>query len=198
MALPETREKVELLAGRTFDELENVTDDMANKLSRVLSDGLVQGKNPREIGLDIADEIDVSENRAQVIARTEIIRAHAEGQLEAFEKLGVDEVGVDVEWSTAGDLRVCPECAELEGTVYSIEDAHGLIPYHPQCRCSFLPHMEEWDKEDKEDIQRRKDEVNEELGVGVENSLKVNRMTRWIAKMDIAQKRLRSYYRSVN
>lgn len=35
------------------------------------------------------------------------IRAHAEGQLDALEQMGVEEVGVMVEWSTAGDDRVC-------------------------------------------------------------------------------------------
>lgn len=214
-AQPETIDKVKLLAGRTFDDLVGCTDDMATKLSRALSDGLIQGKGPRDIAGDLTDQIDISQNRAETIARTEIIRAHAEGQLEAFDKLGVAEVGVDVEWSTAGDGRVCDECAPLEGTVMSIEEAHGMIPFHPNCRCAFLPHNKEWDDEDKEGIQRRKDEVNEELGVGVENQrvrrlenrrkdrLTVNRMkwanlTRWTEVIDASRSRLNSWYRSKN
>jgi SPP1 gp7 family putative phage head morphogenesis protein len=78
-------------------------------------------------------------NRARMIARTEIIRAHAEGQLDALEKLGVDKVGVMVEWSTAGDDRVCSLCMSLEGVVLKIKEARGLIPRHISCRCAFSP-----------------------------------------------------------
>ncbi len=136
---PESVEKIQLLASRSFTDLENVTSDMSARMSRTLTDGLTQGMNPREIAGELADDIDISAERAEMIARTEIIRAHAEGQLDSFERLGVTEIGVEVEWSTAGDDRVCEECSSMEGDIYTVEDAHGLIPAHPNCRCSFLP-----------------------------------------------------------
>ena len=139
---PVAVEKVKLLAGRSFDDLKNVTADMSTRMSRTLTDGLVEGKGPRQVAVDLARDVDVSEERALVIARTEIIRAHAEGQLDAFDSLGVEELGVEVEWSTAGDGRVCPECESFEGTVYeSTADARGLIPAHPNCRCAFIPRL---------------------------------------------------------
>lgn len=193
-AQPETIDKVKLLAGRTFDDLKGCTDDMATKLSRALSDGLIQGRGPRDIARDLTDQLDISENRAETIARTEIIRAHAEGQLEAFDKLGVTEIGVDVEWSTSGTIRVCPECAAMEGTIFSIEEAHGLIPYHPNCMCAFLPHNKEWDDEDKEDIARRRDEVNEELGLGVNaHRDTLGRFERWVGTINQAIQLTRNY-----
>lgn len=136
---PETVEKIQLLAGRSFDDLENVTADMSTRMSRTLTDGLTQGMNPREVARLMSEDIDVSEQRAEVIARTEIIRAHAEGQLDSMQAMGVAKVGAMVEFSTAGDDRVCPECSELEGQEYSLEDAHGIIPVHPQCRCAWVP-----------------------------------------------------------
>lgn len=133
-AQPETVEKVKLLAGRVFTELKGVTDAMSAQMSRALAEGLVQGKNPRAIAKDLVDRVDkIGINRARLIARTEIIRAHAEGQLDAMERLGVEEVGVMVEWSTAGDDRVCPLCQPLEGVVFKLKEARGLIPRHPQC-----------------------------------------------------------------
>lgn len=136
---PETVDKVKLLAGRVFTELQGVTQDTATKMSRVLTDGLAQGQNPRQISKTLVTSLGLSKNRANTIARTEIIRAHAEGQLDALEKLGIAQVGVAVEWSTAGDQRVCPLCQPMDGVVYPIAKAHGLIPRHPNCRCSFLP-----------------------------------------------------------
>lgn len=136
---PETVEKAKLLASRSFDELKNVTEEMGNKMARALTDGLIEGRNPYDVAKDVAEQADVSESRAILIARTELIRAHAEGQLEALDALGVEEVGVMVEWSTAGDDRVCELCLPLEGVVLKLEEAKGMIPRHPNCRCAWIP-----------------------------------------------------------
>lgn len=136
---PESVNKVKLLAGRVFTDLQGVTQDMSTKMSRTLTDGLVQGQNPRTIARALVADLNFSQTRAETIARTEIIRAHAEGALQSLEELGVEEIGVMVEWDTAGDGRVCPKCQELDGVVLKIEEAHGLLPRHPQCRCAFLP-----------------------------------------------------------
>lgn len=138
-ARPESVEKVQLIASRTFDDLVNVTDRMATKMGRILADGLVQGMNPRDIGDNLSEELDIEQGHAETIARTEIIRAHAEGQLDAMDALGVEDVGVMVEWSTVGDERVCPECEPLEGVVLKIDEARGMIPRHPNCRCAWIP-----------------------------------------------------------
>ena len=46
---------------------------------------------------------------------------------------------VEAEFQTAGDDRVCPQCAALNGEIYKVEDARGVIPVHPRCRCNWLP-----------------------------------------------------------
>lgn len=138
-ARPVAIEKVKLLVGRTLDELDNVSADMATRMTRTLADGLTQGKSPREVARDIAKAVDISRERALTIAHTELIRAHAEGQLVALENLGVKELGVSVEWSTTGDEKVCPKCRPLEGTVFSLDEAKGLLPRHPRCRCAWIP-----------------------------------------------------------
>ena len=81
----------------------------------------------------------LTRTRAIVIARTEVIAAHAEGQLDSYERLGIQEVQVQAEWMTAGDNRVCPECETLEGATLTVTEARGLIPRHPQCRCAWVP-----------------------------------------------------------
>ena len=132
--------KVKLLAARTFTDLKNITDVMATQIRRELVDGLVKGDNPRTIARAITKRVDaIGKTRAEQLARTEIIRAHAEGQLDSMEALGVEEVNVMVEWSTAGDDRVCPRCIDMDGAVLKIKEAHGLIPRHVQCRCAFIP-----------------------------------------------------------
>ncbi len=89
--------------------------------------------------IDILGRFMPAERRAQILARTEIIRAHAEGQLQEFENWKVLQVNVKAEWITAGDNRVCPQCADLEGSIFTIEVARGMIPLHAQCRCAWIP-----------------------------------------------------------
>lgn len=149
---PETVSKLRLLQTRTFDQLKGFTDQMGQATSRILAEGLANGQGPRSIAKRMTDEIEkLTKTRALVIARTETIHAHAEGQLDSFEKLGAEEIGIKAEWSTAGDDRVCQLCAPLDGVVIPIKEARGIIPRHPNCRCSFTPA----DKAIKEKGQKR-------------------------------------------
>jgi SPP1 gp7 family putative phage head morphogenesis protein len=139
-ASPETTSKIQMIYTRTYNNLKGFSDEMSTQTSRILADGLAKGLHPEQIAEDMFFSIDgLSQKRAMVIARTEVIHAHAEGQLDGYEKLGVQDVGADVEWSTAGDSRVCSECAEMEGQVMKISEARGLIPKHPNCRCAWIP-----------------------------------------------------------
>lgn len=140
-AQPESIAKVKTLASRTFMDLKGATEAMALELRRGLADGLARGQNPRTVARNMMERgIDgIGKRRMEAIARTEIIRAHGEGQLDSMERLRVEEVGVMAEWSTAGDDRVCPLCEPLEGMVLKIKEARGIIPRHTQCRCTYIP-----------------------------------------------------------
>jgi hypothetical protein len=49
-----------------------------------------------------------------------------------------------VEVLTAEDDDVCPICEDIadEGP-YSVSEARGLIPAHPECRCAFVPFLDQ-------------------------------------------------------
>lgn len=145
-AQPIHRDKVKLLSGRVLTELKGFTDDLARRTMRQLTDGLTRGDSPREVARKLTKEVGLSASRAETIARTETIRAHAEGQLMSIERLGIEEFGVQVEWSVSGlgvtkkgNLSPCPLCAEMNGVVLTLQEAKGLIPRHPNCMCSFIP-----------------------------------------------------------
>ena len=137
---PETVAKLQLIATRSFTELKGVTAVMSQQMSRVLVNGLAQGQSPKVIARDMVDTITgIEKKRALVIARTEVIHAHAEGQLDTYEELGVGEVGIMAEWSTAGDAFVCELCQPMEAVILTVKEARGMIPRHPNCRCMFIP-----------------------------------------------------------
>ena len=137
---PETMSKIQLLGTRAWEGMKGITSTMGSQMNLILAQGMADGSGAQEIAKEMFDKIDsLSNSRAMTIARTEVINAHAEGQLDAFGKLGVEELGVKAEWSTAGDDRVCEQCAPLEGNVYTIDEARGMIPLHPNCRCTWIP-----------------------------------------------------------
>jgi len=136
---PTGTKRIEALSTRSFEGLKGVTASMSSRLSQILSDGLAHGQNPKKLAGEIHKSIGISKQRAMTIARTEMIHAHAEGQLDAFDRLGVEEVGVMAEWSTAGDDKVCSLCGPMEGVVLKVKEARGLIPRHPNCRCAWVP-----------------------------------------------------------
>lgn len=136
--------KVRLLYTRSFDQLKGVTADMGQKMSRIMAESIANGINPRETARRLKKEVvELGEKRALVIARTETIYAHAEGQLDSFEAMGLEEVGLKAEWITA--TGACPFCVEAaRRNPYKLADARGLIPLHPNCRCTWGPFMSEF------------------------------------------------------
>ena len=98
--------------------------------------------------------------RAELIARNETLYAIRSGRLEYDEYLA-EKYGLQVKlvWRTSGDGKVCPVCAEMEGSTVKLGDPfsdmvmtedglftwehsswndNGRIPdAHPNCRCYF-------------------------------------------------------------
>jgi len=133
-AQPETMSKVQLLGTRAFEQLRGITATMSSEMNRILAQGIADGRGAEDLARELGERIgSLAGSRALTIARTEIINAHAEGQLDAFNRLGVQELGIKAEWSTAGDDRVCELCLPMEGQVFTIEQARGMIPLHPNC-----------------------------------------------------------------
>jgi len=120
-----------LIFTQGYMHLAGITEAMDAALSRTLAQGIVEGLGARELARNISRDVGMSLSRAQVFARTEVISVHAEATLNALQEAGVREVEPEVEFQTSRDAAVCLRCKALEGRRYSIEDARGVIPVHP-------------------------------------------------------------------
>lgn len=137
---PVHADRVGLIYTRAFRDLEGITDEMDKQISRSLAQGIAEGRGPQQIARDLVKKVDdIGIVRARTLARTEVIAAHAEATLNMYEEAGIEGVEIEAEFTTAGDDAVCPECEDLEGTTYTIEESRGVIPVHPNCRCAFQP-----------------------------------------------------------
>lgn len=116
---------------------EQVGEDTAARLAQILAEGYRRGLGIAEIAKNIEREFAYfSSVRAQRIARTEVMQAAAQGSLEGYRDSGIVQ---QVEFYTALDERVCPECMPLHQQIFSLEDSAGIITVHPNCRCVWLP-----------------------------------------------------------
>jgi len=112
---------------------------LQNRLTFAFASGVQANETPAQVGERIVNAIGVTKREVDTVARTEIVRAFNIGNINELESLGVTEVRVLAEWTTAGDGRVCPECSSMEGLVFSLDAMRDLIPLHPRCRCIALP-----------------------------------------------------------
>ena len=84
------------------------------------------------------------ETRAELIARTEVMRAANEGQRQSWDQAVEDGLlsgNEQREWIATGDDGVCPICDELDGQTTGLDgqypgEGEDGPPAHPRCRCT--------------------------------------------------------------
>ena len=160
---PYHMDRVGLIYTRAYSGLKGITAAMENQISQVLAQGMIDGDGPallarkliaviegRGMGtLGVTDTLGrfiPAATRANMLARTEIIRAHHLATIQEYRNWGVEGVFVMAEWMTAGDARVCDKCNSLQGQIFTLDEIEGMIPAHPNCRCIALPYLEELKK----------------------------------------------------
>jgi SPP1 gp7 family putative phage head morphogenesis protein len=125
----------------------DVNRELADGIKRTILNGIATGKGAddivRDLGSVIVDKdsfrqagtrvFSKAQYRMEMIARTEVLRAHNMGRLKFHERVGVQKL----EWMTMGDERTCPVCGPLDGQEFTI-DKFPQQPAHPHCRCTNL------------------------------------------------------------
>ena len=148
---PAGRAKISAISQRTESHIAGMVTSIMQDVPHIVVLGITRKVSPRVLARAISNQISGTKGRQVIIANarkntgsearaarivaTESAGAFAEGQLDALAALGLEDVEVLAEWVTADDP--CPECEELEGTVWSLEEAYGMIPRHPNCKCAF-------------------------------------------------------------
>ena len=125
----------------------DVSRELADGINRTIQTGIATGMSVKDIvkemGAVVTDQEEFrhagkkvfgkAQTRMELIARTETMRAHSQGQRKFYATVGVQKL----EWLTMQDERMCPECAALDGKVYPV-DQFPNQPLHPACRCGHV------------------------------------------------------------
>lgn len=137
--------------------ISQVNSTTIERLRKTLGEGLLKGEGIDKLSERVTEIYNTAdENRAELIARTEVLQATNFATEEAYKQSGIVK---GKEWLTAIDERTCSYCNEMDGKVIELtknyyEDGDNITteegtfevnknisypPLHPNCRCTLIP-----------------------------------------------------------
>jgi SPP1 gp7 family putative phage head morphogenesis protein len=126
-----------LAASQARGYLRRHGEQFATTATELVAQGLAEGRPTDAITQDLRSRLGVVKSRADVIARTESLRAYNSASNQYYAENGIDLVM----WYATSDDRTCPICNARAGRIY--RRASTNAPCHPRCRCYLAP----WDPE---------------------------------------------------
>ncbi len=127
--------KIAELIENTTKDIKNLSDDLSNRIRKIIGEGVVNEKTLWEIEEDLLDTIgSIGINRIDLIVHWEIQHGVNLGIEKRYKDADVEEM----EWLANSDDIVCDDCAALDGQKFPI-DNHPDNPFHGRCRCTWLP-----------------------------------------------------------
>ncbi len=145
-------ERAKSLVGQSFmnatfsERIWSNQEALRNKLSTILTKGLIGGKSYQSLAAEIRKDFSVSAREAMRLVRTEMVRVQTQAQIDSYKANGWEEFEF-LAYGTAS----CEICNALNKKHFKISDfkpAENAPPMHPNCRCRTAPY------EDEEEYQK--------------------------------------------
>lgn len=115
-------------------------DMLKADLSKLLQEGMIQGRNPRQLARHLTKHFGVAKKDAERLMITELTRVQAEAQKQSYEKNGYEKYKF-----LALNPGACDICKALDGKIFDVSDmmpGENAEPMHPRCHCSTAPYMD--------------------------------------------------------
>ena len=142
--------------GKTYSKRiwEN-TNELANRIYSDVVDCIKTGKRPNHIAAEIKKDYGSTAYQAKRLVNTELAKVVNDAQMQIYKDSGVVD---KVMWTATLEDNTCEDCAGLDGQYFDLDKAPNL-PFHPNCRCCYVPVVDGWnpttraDNETKENIE---------------------------------------------
>ena len=121
--------------GVLFETIPQVTTDA---MTMAMVQGISLGEGPRTVARRVRKVADIGRQRAETIARTEMIRSAREAQRQLYTQ---NPAVQGYRRQATQDSRVCLACLALSGTLHKTDE---IMPSHPNCRCVMIPATMSW------------------------------------------------------
>ena len=126
--------------------------ELRDIVKKGVADTVLRGKGTNLLINQLRKEFDVSYGYARRLAITESARVYSEAQKANYEANGVEWFEVITE------LKACKICQPFNGKIFKVSElvpALNAPPFHPNCRCTTVPHFK---KDSKHEIQDYKND----------------------------------------
>lgn len=113
-----------------------VTDTTYDAIKEALSEGIAEGEGIPKLAARIKEVFaEANSSRAEMIARTEVLRGYNESANDVAKSLPNDVVG-GKEWIGEGSNDVCTELNGRLALIGETFEGYDTPPAHPRCRCT--------------------------------------------------------------
>ena len=112
--------------------------ELRDIVKKGVADTVLRGKGTNVLINSLKKELDVSYGYARRLAVTESARVYSEAQKANYEANGVEEFEIMTE------LKACQICQPFNGKIFKVSElvpALNAPPFHPNCRCTTVPHF---------------------------------------------------------
>lgn len=113
-------------------------NELRDIVKRGVADTVLRGKGTNVLINNLKKEFDVSYGYARRLAVTESARVYSEAQKANYDSNGVEWFEVMTE------LKACPICQPFNRRIFKVSElvpALNAPPFHPNCRCTTVPHF---------------------------------------------------------
>ena len=117
-------------------------DRLTIAMGQIIPRGIALGNNPRIIGKDIADQLDVRRSYGERLARTEFSQIANEASFDAYKEVGIESY----QYLATLDHRTSEICQDLDNKVFALSEKMvgvNFPPAHPNCRSTTIPFFPE-------------------------------------------------------
>tara|TARA_R110000751_G_scaffold91926_2_gene180098 strand:+ start:336 stop:1337 length:1002 start_codon:yes stop_codon:yes gene_type:complete len=144
---PQFQSRVGLIQSRVFENMKGLTDSTKADLADTLARGMATGKGIRALTQDVMKRVDVSQSRANRIARTELLNSYRSATNQETEALN-ESVYDDSEWHmiplwfSALSPTTRKNHASRHGSTYTtqqVKDFYSVDGNAINCLCSQSP-----------------------------------------------------------
>lgn len=112
--------------------------ELRDIVKKGVDDTVLRGRGTNVLINNLRKEFDVSYGYARRLAVTESARVYSEAQKANYEANGVEEFEIMTE------LKACQICQPFNGKIFKVSElvpALNAPPFHPNCRCTTVPHF---------------------------------------------------------
>lgn len=139
--------------GNYFSRSVNNNQEMADKINRILEQGVIQGYPINLMTQQLKDQLEISKRAARTLIQSEVSFVQEQARIVAMQDAGVRKY----QYLATLETNTCAECRFYDSKIFPIEEAkvgENYPPKHGNCRCTVVAVFDGIDFRGKKRVMR--------------------------------------------